>query len=161
MIIRTITVFDQININNFKDKIYSAADFLKQKRDKIESLGHQLQTTRVSCQLFDEKINTLPASDLLTLFKKINQVCKEQKINFFNPGTIPLVNQSLIKKIPPILSSCENIHCSAAFLPEESLSKQALIAAQLFTKIIELDYKSTFRIGVQANCPELIPFYPA
>ncbi|MBD3362732.1 DUF711 family protein, partial [Candidatus Dojkabacteria bacterium] len=47
------------------------------------------------------------------------------------------------------------------FLPEESLSKQALIAAQLFTKIIELDYKSTFRIGVQANCPELIPFYPA
>jgi len=163
MIIRTITVFDDITVDNYKDKLKKAALFLKEKEAFLNLNGYELQTKRVASSLFDSVRIALKANDYLSFFKDVNDLCKDLGITFFNPGTLDIdIHKRLVDKIPEILSIAHTINASLRISRNEKdlTMDNCVIAADIFKKIVEVNYQGTFRFSINANCPELIPFYP-
>lgn len=163
MIIRTVTVFDKIIVENYKEKLKKAAIFLDEKEKFLKEHNITLQTKRVSCSLFDSVKEELHKNEYLKFFKEVNEYCKEIGITFFNPGTLDLDSHiQIIDLLPEIMMECDTFNTSLRIIRDESefQFKKFLQAAELFERLVKSDYHSTFRFSINANCPELIPFYP-
>lgn len=154
MKIRTITCF-----YNFKN-VGIRKDFIK----KIESLknlyndalknGFPVQTIRLSTNIATKKIDF---NTKLSIIKDLQEILKEQRIDFFNIGKV----NSL--KIDEILEIYEKFNISAFFeIDTESFDEKSIIkGAKLIKELSHLDPLKNFNFGISFNILSGTPYFPS
>lgn len=164
--VRTITVFRPCTEETLTDGeawaafIRDALVHLRQIQSNIESLGVEVQTTRVSTNILTDLLETI-GPDIVTRAVELEKIARQEGLQFLNLGT--LRDRTCICRpgmLSDLVSSLEVTSVSVDFGKEWG-SLEALHLAQ---EILAMERKCsgcTFRFGVSFNCKPTIPYFPA
>ncbi|PMB53895.1 hypothetical protein CEN39_02025, partial [Fischerella thermalis CCMEE 5201] len=86
MIIRAITTGISLDSPHDREKIKQAAEFNRQAKNLFEQFGHEVQTTRIATNSWEEYLKNFYRNEIVNIFQKIEQFCEDLNINFFNIG---------------------------------------------------------------------------
>ncbi len=161
MKIRTITTGISLKSHE-EDRIRKAADFNQVAKNVFEKSSYEVQTTRISTNSWEEYLGSLPDAEIVSAIQKIEHVCEELDVSFFNVGFADTPER--IKLVPEFNKVTSRISCSAKIGDKDSgiNFENAKVAAQVIKRIAEETENGygNFRFCASANCKAGIPFFP-
>ncbi len=164
MIIRTITAFQDLTIHNYKDRVLAFSKFLEFAKEKFIAAGHQVQTVRISSQIFDSIVEELPKEKYLDFLKEFNDFCEKNGITFISPGTLRIEPKfmELINLVPEIITVAPRLNFSLKVDRENTVHfEDCMLAARLIKQSSEVNAQNNFNFAAAARCEADIPFFPA
>ncbi len=163
MKIRAITTGISLTSPKEKDKIKQAAEFNQQAKTLFEQFGHEVQTTRIATNSWEEYLQDLSPTEIVSIIQNLELFCDELNINFFNigyasrPENIAIIPE--IKKSTSLIFSSSKIGDKETGINYESTLESAK-AIKRISQETENGY-GNFRFCAWANCNSSIPFFPA
>jgi uncharacterized protein (UPF0210 family) len=129
----------------------------------FENAGYEVQTIRLTTQPWDRYLGHLSKKRLLDTVVTIEQVARENGIDFINLGTVSA--PEAIYCIPLFIKATSGVSLSASITSKKKNLLVASISAAAqaikdIARTTEGGY-GNFRFAAIANCPPHIPFYPA
>lgn len=162
MKIRTITTGINLQSPNELDKIKYASAFNQEAKKIFEKEGYEVQTTRIATNSWQEYFNNSRDEQILNDIIKIEKICKDLEVSFFNIGYAD--TPSKIDLLPRINKSTSIISCSAKLgdLDTTILFENVKASARVIKQISQETENGygNFRFCAWANCKPGIPFFP-
>ncbi|MFW3147190.1 MAG: DUF711 family protein [Thermoplasmatota archaeon] len=162
MRIRTLTAGLRFIPGHMEEAIGNSAEVLKELKDAYEGSGIEVQTVRLSTDVWgaqkEEDIRSIIAN-----VRELEKMARSSGIDFVSIG--PAATTDAIALIPSIIEAT-SITCASALTADTSgrpLPGNILEAARAVKAIstIAKDGSKNFMFASIARCPEDIPFFPA
>jgi uncharacterized protein (UPF0210 family) len=163
MKIRTITTGISFKSPTDFEKIEPAAEFNWKAKDFFEQQGYEVQTTRLATNSWEQYLTELTDKEILNEIHKIEDACRDLKVDFFNIGFTSLPEK--IRICSEIVKSTSLVSCSGKIGDVETGTnpENAKACAEVIKRISKdtKDGMGNFRFCAWANCKPGIPFFPA
>ena len=165
MKIRSITIFTDPEWPIKEDVVEKAGEFTADARSALESIGYEVQTTRMATIPFPRLFTGWDAEEVLALAVEIDEAVKSHGIDYISLGpALPDVPESYAI-IPQLLSSTDNVFLSGVIAsPEDGISLSAIRACgQIICEAskIKANGFGNLYFGALASVPPGAPFFPA
>ena len=163
--IRTVTAFVRINRENYRQQITAALTMLRAAKDEFTKAGYEVETIRITTQLFPEIIKGLSEQQALDFYREYDQLAQKEG---FTPNIGPAMskdsddpaNADLLAKI---IATTQNINGFIVVADEAGIHWNAVRAAARVNKYLEdntTHSEGNFRFASGAFPPAIAPFYP-
>ena len=164
MKIRTITTGISLKSSDeASDKIEPVAEFNRKAKELFEEQGFEVQTTRIATNSWEEYLTHSNGEKAVGEVGKIEQVCKDLKVSFFNVGYASKPEN--IEICSDIITNTSVISCYGKIGDSETGIdfENATASAKVVKRISEQTENGVgnFRFCAWANCKPGIPFFPA
>lgn len=163
MKIRTITTGVIFKSPEDFDKIKPLAGFNQKAKTFFEGNGYEVQTTRIATNSWQEYLQAETGAGLLGLIRKVEEICLDRQVSFFNIGYAS--TPKTIEILPEIIGNTSVISCSGKIGDLESgIDSENLSASAKVIKRISEETENgegNFRFCAWCNCKPGIPFFPA
>jgi len=162
MIIRAITTGISLDSPHEREKIKQAAELNRQAKNLFEQFGHEVQTTRITTNSWEEYLKNFDINEIVNIFQKIEKLCEDLNISFFNIGYASKPEN--IAVIPEINKSTSIIYSSSKIADKETgINFESTLESAKAIKRISQETENgygNFRFCAWANCNSGIPFFP-
>lgn len=164
--VRTITAFCPCTEKTLTDSeawatcIRDALAHLRQIQKRIENIGVEVQTIRVSTNILTDLLEAM-GPDIVGKAVELEKIAQQQGLQFLNLGTLR-DRESTCRPdmLSELVSSLEVTSMSVDFIEGWGTPE----ALHLAREILAMERKRpgcTFRFGVSVNCKPTIPYFPA
>jgi len=163
MKIRTITSGIHLSSTKQLNKIKKIAEFNQNAKQFFEKEKYEVQTTRITTNPWPEYINSNSKANTIDEICKIEDICKEMQVSFFNIGyaenkkDIDMLSD--INKNTSIISSSAKLGDVNNGINYKNIKASAKVIKDISRKTEK--GSGNFRFAASANCPPGIPFFPA
>lgn len=82
MIIRAITTGISLDYPHEREKIKQAAELNRQAKNLFEQFGHEVQTTRITTNSWEEYLKNFDINEIVNIFQNIEKLCEDLNISF-------------------------------------------------------------------------------
>lgn len=162
MIIRAITTGISLDYPHEREKIKQAAELNRQAKNLFEQFGHEVQTTRITTNSWEEYLKNFDINEIVNIFQNIEKLCEDLNISFFNIGYASKPQN--IAVIPEINKSTSIIYSSSKIADKETgINFESTLESAKAIKRISQETENgygNFRFCAWANCNSGIPFFP-
>jgi uncharacterized protein (UPF0210 family) len=163
MKIRTITTGVTLKSPEDFGRVKPLAEFNQKAKRFFEQSGYEVQTVRIATNCWQEYLGAATGTGLLTLIRKVEGICRDLQVSFFNIGYANTPNS--IEVLPEIIRNTSVISCSGKIGDSESgIDSESLGASAKVIKRISEETENgegNFRFCAWCNCKPGIPFFPA
>lgn len=163
MKIRTITTGISFKSSTDFEKIEPAAEFNRKAKDFFEQQGYEVQTTRLATNSWEQYLADSTEGEILNEIHKIEDACRDLKVDFFNIGFASLPEK--IRICSEIVKNTSLVSCSVKIGDAEAgiNPESAKACAEAIKRIADETQNGmgNFRFCGWANCKPGIPFFPA
>lgn len=163
MKVRTITAGIMLDPARIDEQIEEAAMILLSMKDRLVSLGLEVQTIRLSTQSWEDYCLKTDIDVVIDPLKVVETEARKRRIDFVSIG--PARERATIEMIPNILDETTFI-CTSAFMGDPSTGPvmdniDASSRAILEISNISHDGSRNFMFAGTASVPPDVPFFPA
>jgi uncharacterized protein (UPF0210 family) len=163
MKIRTITTGVTFKSPEDFDKIKPLAEFNQKAKRFFEENGYEVQTARIATNSWQEYLQGATSAEALGEIGKIEKICGDQGVGFFNIGYA--ATPEAIEISSEVIGNTSIISCSGKIgdLEKGVHFRNVRASARAIKRISEVSEngEGNFRFCAWANCKPGIPFFPA